>query len=376
MRLFLSLLLLLVSFVDTFALPISPLLKLGLKTWDDAAKIALKVSGKSLTDDAVKATAKTLEKASTKYGDDVLKQSLHGGVEVSEQALRHGNRFVKALRLCPTHIAARNLALHSDDVLKLSAKYGDDIVRLNAKIPGQTSKVVDICKKSGFPVEEGLKLFDTGLREADLTRVIGALNRTKDTHIQNQFLKSLRVGGNKFVDKIFAQSGRQILARGLSSAMIITAGGVAVATVKGAENLTTSATAAGEATKAATQTATILLLSTNSTPKQLEAATQILTKNADIAEGSTLGGVLRQPLSILVIFFGIACVVWVILKGLHQKHPVASPPSYDDAVEKSKDSASITVSSATIPQAIASPEHPGKDDKQSQNGISEDVPRE
>ena len=53
-------------------------------SWDEIAKMALKVSGRELTDDAVKSAAKTIEHATGKYGDDVAKASVRGGVEISE----------------------------------------------------------------------------------------------------------------------------------------------------------------------------------------------------------------------------------------------------------------------------------------------------
>lgn len=364
MRFFFFCFLFFASSVRIFASPISPLLKLGLATWDDAAKIALKASGKSLTDDAVKGAARTLEAASTKYGDDVLKKSLRGGVEVSEQALRHGKSFIKALRLCPTDIAARNLALHSDDVLKLSAKYGDSVIRLNSKIPGQTSKVIDICERSGFPVQEGLELFDAGLKEADLTKVIGALTRTSNPKVQKQFLKSLQAGGSKFVDNIFKLNGRQILASGLSGAMIVAAGGVAGAVAEGAA----PSGAVGRAVEQANETAIRIINDPTSTPSQQKWAREILQGHQKIAEASSLGGLWQKPLIILAVFLGLTLLVRVILRNRSQKHSAVSPPSCDAMTSKAKEPISSVAPSAPASKAMALPEHlNGDEQKQCEN---------
>ena len=47
-------------------------------SWDEIAKMALKVSGRELTDDAVKSASKTIEHAAREYGDDVAKASVRG----------------------------------------------------------------------------------------------------------------------------------------------------------------------------------------------------------------------------------------------------------------------------------------------------------
>jgi len=67
-------------------------------TWGEIAKVVLKDSGKAATDDAVKASAKTIEKAASRCGDDIAEVAMRGGVEVAEQSIKHGDSFVRYVR--------------------------------------------------------------------------------------------------------------------------------------------------------------------------------------------------------------------------------------------------------------------------------------
>lgn len=141
------------------------------KTWDDVAKAALKASGKSVSDDAVKTTARMMEKTAAKYGDDVVKAAMRGGVEVAEQSLKHGPEFVR--------------------LLSHATNYSDDTVRMVATM---------------VPAE-------------DLSRVFGVVKR--NPQVADQFLDAVAKGGKHFVDKIFAVNAKQILAGGLTYSMIV-----------------------------------------------------------------------------------------------------------------------------------------------------------
>ena len=194
------------------------------RSWDEIAKMALKVSGRELTDDAVKSAAKTIEHAASKYGDDVAKASVRGGVEVAEQTMKRGSRFFEVLQKAAQHSdeSLRALALNADDIVKYSAKYGDDVVvKLNAKVPGQVSRMVAAAEKSGISGVEGAVRAVSNLPAEDIPRVLGAVE--KNPSVAREFLEHVEKGGKYFVDKVFALNAKQIMAGGLTAAMIVSA---------------------------------------------------------------------------------------------------------------------------------------------------------
>ena len=194
------------------------------KTWDEVAKIALKASGKSVTDDAVKGASKTIQNAASKYGDDVAISSMRGGVEVAEQSLRRGGDFVTLLRSAGKHSddAVKAIALNSDDAIKYATKYGDDVVMLSAKAPGVFTRGIALVEKSGGAnAKNAIKVIATELPEDQITQVFGAIKRNPS--VAGEFIDGMVKGGKCFIDKIFAVNAKQILAGGLTSAMIIVA---------------------------------------------------------------------------------------------------------------------------------------------------------
>lgn len=193
-------------------------------SWDEIARMALKASGRELTDGAVKSAAKTIEQAAEKYGDDVAKASVRGGVEVAEQTMKRGGRFLEVLQKAAQHSdeSLRTLALNADDIMKFSAKYGDDVVvKLNAKVPGQVSRMVAAAEKSGVGGVEGAVRAVSNLPAEDVPRVLGAIE--KNPSVAREFLENVEKGGEYFVDKVFAANAKQIMAGGLTVAMIVSA---------------------------------------------------------------------------------------------------------------------------------------------------------
>ena len=163
----------------------------ALKTWDEAAKIALKVSGRTASDDAVKAAAKTLEATSEKYGDDIAQASMRGGMEVAEQVAKQGGGFANLVRTTVrfSDDALRTMALNGDKAVHICAMHGDEVVRAVAKLP----------------VEDG-------------TRLLGAIDR--NPQVAKDLMEGVEKGGKTFLDRLFAVSGRQILAGTLGAAAI------------------------------------------------------------------------------------------------------------------------------------------------------------
>ena len=163
----------------------------ALKTWDEAAKVALRVSGKTVSDDAVKAAAKTLETTSAKYGDDVARASMRGGMEVAEQVAKQGGRFANIVRTTArfSDDALRTMALNGDKAARICAMHGDEVIRAVAKLP----------------VEDG-------------TRLLGVIDR--NPQVAKELMEGVEKGGKTFLDRLFAINGRQILAGTLGAAAI------------------------------------------------------------------------------------------------------------------------------------------------------------
>ncbi len=87
---------LLVSFI-TYAVPVKPLVKGTFMAWDEVAKVALKISGKEMSDDAVKVTVQNLEKIAKIHGDEAARLAAKGGIEAIEKSVALAPKFTYAL---------------------------------------------------------------------------------------------------------------------------------------------------------------------------------------------------------------------------------------------------------------------------------------
>ncbi len=217
---------LLISFISC-AVPVAPIVKGASMVWDEVAKVALKVSGKNVTDDAVKATAQNLSKIAGTQGDDAARLAAKGGVEAVEKSLALGPRFTQLLQKAATisDDAIKLAVLHSDDVLKYSAKYGDDIIAINARAPGLSGRLIKSL--DGCPVQPSLKVMSK-LSKEELPRAIGLLEKCKPA-AKVPYLKAVEKEGSGFIDKLMKMSGKQIMATGVTASMVVAATGFSVA---------------------------------------------------------------------------------------------------------------------------------------------------
>lgn len=190
------------------------------KTWEEVARTALRASGRATSDEAVRAAARTLQRTSEEYGDDIASAAMRSGVEIAEQTARHGAAFSaligRASRLSADGL--REIALRSDDMLKWAGKYGDDVLRLNGKAPGMAARGIPLLEKSGAVDVAGAIGAIGKLPAEDIPRVIGALE--KNPGVIRQFVGHLEAGGRHFVDRLFSLNGKQILAGTLGLAAI------------------------------------------------------------------------------------------------------------------------------------------------------------
>lgn len=196
-------------------------IKGALKTWDEVAKVALKVSGRTASDDAVKAAARTLETTVSEYGDDVARASMRGGMEIAEQVARHGGRFAHLVRVTApfSDDALRTMALSGDKAVRICATHEDDVVKALGKLP----------------VEDG-------------TRFLGVIDR--NPQVAKELVEGVEKGGKTFLDRLFAMNGKQILA-----------GTLGVAAITGAVRVTAPMAAEGDAVRQQTDTTVELVKS-------------------------------------------------------------------------------------------------------------------
>jgi len=260
-----------------------------MKTWDEVAKVALKTSGRTVSDDAVKAAAKTLEETSAKYGDDVARASMRGGIEVVEQVAKHGGRFAKVVKASTglSDAALRELALHGETAVRVCATHGSErVVQAMAKLPAE-----------------------------DGTRLLGAIERNPG--VAKELLAGTEQGGKAFLDRLFAINGRQILAGTLGAAAIV-----------GVVRKTAPDEAEADAIRSHTETAAELA-------KSGKGLSEVQQRLVDDWSGGTSDGRRTRAQTMfaggltLAFFAGVALLVFAIRKS---RPPPVCEPMENDAI--------------------------------------------
>ena len=259
-----------------------------LKTWDEVAKVALKVSGKTASDDAVKAAAKTLETTSSKYGDDVARASMRGGIEVAEQVARQGGRFASVVRMTArfSDDALRTMALNGDKAARICAMYGDDVVKSVAKLP----------------VEDG-------------TRLLGAIER--NPQVAKELMEEVEKGGKTFLDRLFEVSGRQILAGTLGASAIVWV-----------VRETAPAAAEGDAVRQQTE-ATVALVKTGKPLSETQKALVESWTTATADSRKTWAECRNAVCMTLAVFAGLSLLVYAFCKSRCKAVPLTRSAGTD-----------------------------------------------
>ncbi len=290
--------------------------------WDEVAKIALKVSGKNTTDDAIRVTSQNLSTIAGAQGDDIAKVVARGGVEAVEQTLSKGSHYT-AILMKSAHLgddAIRHTALYADDLAALIPKYGDDVVRLNARLPGQVNEIVTLLSKTGKPVQPILAELAT-FPEASLPRAVGLLRRCDSPATQEKFVEGLQRGGAYFIESLYRGNARQIMAKGVTSAMVALAIGGGVGTVIVADGLNDSLSAVPTATAGAIERQAETaqeLVSTEDASEELKHS--YVRKTLDAIKGLAERQSIHWTLVALcaVIILGVLCALWLVLKRRKQ----------------------------------------------------------
>jgi len=162
--------------------------------------------------------AEALEIAWRANGKAALEAAKRGGLGLTEAAARHGDDVMKMAVRVPESAAV--LAARADKVLPLARKFGDDILRIEAKAPGLADDAARI-----FPAAGDLRRL-VALPEDELRGVISFASHASDSAAARTLLAAVENQGGSVLTKL---KPGQILAGGLSTAMVIAASGGAVA---------------------------------------------------------------------------------------------------------------------------------------------------
>lgn len=197
------------------------IIKGALKSWDEIAEAALKASGKEATKASVQSSSRLIEQVAVKYGDDAAKLAMDGGVEVAERLAERGdclNILNKASKVSPR--ALRAVAVNTDEMLKMTARYGNDILVFGGKVsPELVSRGVQAVEKTGAASGKTMIGKFARLPESEIPRVIGAVE--KNPKVAETLLDYAEKGGKAFLDRLFKLNAKKIIAGGLSVAAII-----------------------------------------------------------------------------------------------------------------------------------------------------------
>ena len=192
--------------------------KAVLKTVEETLELAAKKSGKVLSKTAESKLGRELVEAAAKYGDDVMPIVREGGLEVLEQGAKHGDDFWRLCKQVPA--GSRALALHADDLMPLARRIGPEVLQIEAHSPGMAAQ---IAEKFG---DDAVKLL--AKQPQDTTRLLGYAAKADSPETAQLLYKTYANSPNPtgFLERL---SWKQIMAGGLSAAAIVAAGGSAAA---------------------------------------------------------------------------------------------------------------------------------------------------
>ena len=193
-----------------FSLAALPATKVILKTVESAAK----VSGKSLSPHSKAAAVDALSKAVARYGDDSLRITRQGGVEVLLLGNRYGDEFWRIARQAEP-AALRSLVLHPEELLPLARRLGVPFLKLEAKVPGVAAKAVSLFG------DESVKII-AELPPEHIFRLTGLAQKANRKGVEKMLLKAYSMTPDK--EKFLAAfDWKTIMATGVSSAAVIAA---------------------------------------------------------------------------------------------------------------------------------------------------------
>ncbi len=180
---------------------------------------ALKQAGReTLEDGAVEAAEHAAATAIRKFGAAGAEELVQrGGLELLEAGAKHGDDILKAARRVPE--ATRYLGARPAEALGLVTRYGDDALRLEARVPGMAEQAVaqfgsgQLAVLAKSPVEQ-------------VTHLIGYATRADSPATRQALLDSWKMNGSAVLRELDKHQ-RLILTGGLTIGMIKVADGLA-----------------------------------------------------------------------------------------------------------------------------------------------------
>lgn len=190
----------------------NPAVKVAARYWDEVAGAMAKISGRELAGSAArKALTAQLRTAAAKHGDDIIKAARYGGVELAEAAAKHGDDVWKFAVKCPA--GARQLALHTDELLPLARRIGPEVLELEARKPGIARR---IFQEFG---DDGIRALSKAPAK-DLPVLAGYAAKADSPAARSLLLEYYGKTGGKILKKL---NWKTIAASGLSVAVITAA---------------------------------------------------------------------------------------------------------------------------------------------------------
>jgi len=187
----------------------NPAAKAVVASLDEVVDAAAKVSGRSLTPSVRTALAQQLRQAAVRHGDDVLRATQRGGLELAEAAARHGDDVWRFSAMSPG--AARSLALHADDLLPAIRRVGPELLELEARHPA-----IALRATRAFG-DDAVRYLAKEVPSSDLPRLVGFAERADSPATRKLLLEAYRRDGPVILRKL---DWKVVLATGLSAAMI------------------------------------------------------------------------------------------------------------------------------------------------------------
>jgi hypothetical protein len=166
----------------------------------------------SVEDDAARALAMSrLERLSKTYGVGALRIVEDSGLELLDAMPAYGDDVLQlAARSSPA--GRRALALNAQDLVPLARRVGVDAIELEARVPGQATKVFEL-----FGDDLG-KIAATAVRTQDMPRIIKYAELSDSAQTRGLLIDAYRQEGPGLFERI---PPRLVLAGGLSSAMFL-----------------------------------------------------------------------------------------------------------------------------------------------------------
>jgi hypothetical protein len=149
-----------------------------------------------------KGAAEALEAAIKIQGEAAVRAAEHGGLALAETAARHGGEVFSFAAKVPEASAA--IAAHAETLLPLARRFGDDILRIEARAPGLAADAAH------FFGEKAGHLADLAKMERNtLQKTLIYAQHTPDAVTRAALLKLAKRNGESFLGHVSSEAARK-----------------------------------------------------------------------------------------------------------------------------------------------------------------------